>query len=392
MKRVHRLVNTGDREVVDGDLSSHFGEIPHAGPMKSVARRVSDGRMPGLVKAWLEMPTEEDDGEGGKRRTNRARRERKGTPQGAPVPPCLGNLYMRRFILGWKMLGHARRFSSEIVNHPDDFRLLGKAQAAEMLPAVRQIMERLKLRLNEGKTGCLRCPEEALEFLGYRVGRNHRPRGGTYIGTRPSRASVKGICRKVSERTAAKYGGTTTEDMVGHLNRILSGWANYWHLGQVSPAYAAIDAHTGRRLRQWLCGSTGQRKGGMRATRTKGCGKPTACRPLRRRPGAFRGGGHDPSESRMRENRTSGLTGGDGETWPRWGMGHRYRAKAAGQQPLPAPTAGRVSPRLYDSLLFLTTESIAATWPDVNMLIRRNPGLQPRGCTLELKGRCIKRA
>ena len=91
VKRVHRLVTTGHREVVDGDLSSHFGEIPHAGPMKSVARRVSDGRMPGLVKAWLEMPTEEDDGEGGKRRTNRAGGERKGTPQGAPVPPCLGN-------------------------------------------------------------------------------------------------------------------------------------------------------------------------------------------------------------------------------------------------------------------------------------------------------------
>ena len=52
VKRIHRLVNTGHREVVDGDLSSHFGEIPHAGPMKSVARRVSDGRMPGLVKAW----------------------------------------------------------------------------------------------------------------------------------------------------------------------------------------------------------------------------------------------------------------------------------------------------------------------------------------------------
>ena len=257
VKRVHRLVNTGHREVVDGDLSSHFGEIPHAGPMKSVARRVSDGRMPGLVKAWLEMPTEEDDGEGGKRRTNRARRERKGTPQGAPVPPCLGNLCMRRFILGWKLPGHARRLSSEIVNYADDFRLPGKAQAAEMLPAVRQIMERPRPRLNEGKTGCLRCPEEALEFPGYRVGRNHRPRGGDCIGTRPGKASVRGICRRASERTAAKHRWMTTEDMVGHLNRMLSGWANHWHLGQVSPAHPATAAHTGRRLRQWLCRKPG---------------------------------------------------------------------------------------------------------------------------------------
>ena len=35
------------------------------------------------------MPVEEDDGKGGKRRTNRARKERKGTPQGAPISPTL---------------------------------------------------------------------------------------------------------------------------------------------------------------------------------------------------------------------------------------------------------------------------------------------------------------
>ena len=246
-------------------------------------------------------------------------------------------------------------------------------------------MERLRLRLNEGKTGCLRCPEEALEFPGYRVGRNHRPGGGAYIGTRPGRASVRGICRKVSERTAAKYGWMTPEDMVGHLNRMLSGWANHWHLGQVSTAYVATAAHTGRRLRQWLCRKPGAGKGGMRAIRTKGCGKPTACRALRRRPRAFRGGGHDPSESRMRENRTSGLTGGGEETWPgeEWGTG--TGRKPPDNSHSPHPPQGAPPP---DSTIpsFFVTESIAATWPDANMLIRRNRGLQPKGCTLELKG------
>ena len=42
-----------------------------------------------LIKAWLEMPVEEDDGKGGVRRTNRARKERKGIPQGAPISPLL---------------------------------------------------------------------------------------------------------------------------------------------------------------------------------------------------------------------------------------------------------------------------------------------------------------
>ena len=120
VKHVHRLLNTGHREVVDADLSNYFGEIPHAELIQSVARRVSDGRLLGWIKAWLEMPLEEDDGTGGKRRTNRARRERKGTPQGAPISPLISNIYMRRFILGWKVLGYARRFDAEIVNYADD--------------------------------------------------------------------------------------------------------------------------------------------------------------------------------------------------------------------------------------------------------------------------------
>ena len=106
VNRIQRLLNTGHNEVVDGDLSNYFGEIPHAELMKSIARRVSDGRMLGLIKAWLEMLVEED-GKGGKRCTNCARRERKGLPQGAPISPTLSNLYMRRFILGWKVLGYA---------------------------------------------------------------------------------------------------------------------------------------------------------------------------------------------------------------------------------------------------------------------------------------------
>ncbi len=254
VKRVHSLLNTGHNEVVDCDLSNYFGEIPHAELLKSFARRISDGRMLKLIKAWLEMPVEEDDGKGGKRRTNRARNERKGTPQGAPISPLASNLYMRRFILGWKVLGFARRFRSEIVNYADDLCVLGKAPAADMLAVVERLMAGLKLPVNERKTRCLRCPAEAFEFLGYRIGRNYRPHGkGAYIGTRPSKASVQGICRKVSEMTARRGSWQSPEVMVGNLNRMMTGWANYFCLGQVGPAYHAVDQHAGTRLRWWLC-------------------------------------------------------------------------------------------------------------------------------------------
>ncbi len=254
VRHVHRLLNTGHREVVDGDLANYFGEIPHSELLKSIARRVSDGRMLGWIKMWLEMAVEEDDGKGGMRRTNRARKERKGTPQGAPISPLLSNVYMRRFILGWKRLGYARRFGAEIVNYADDFVVCGKAPAEAMRAAVERMMETLRLPINATKTRCLRVPEEPMEFLGYRIGRNYSPRTGrAYIGTRPSRESVRSICRKVSELTEARYGLLDPEQVVGRLNRALLGWANYFQLGQVNPAYHAIDSHTTKRLRQWFC-------------------------------------------------------------------------------------------------------------------------------------------
>ena len=98
VKHVHRLLNRGHREVVDADLTDYFGQIPHAQLIKSVARRISDGRVLGWIKAWLEMAVEEEDGRGGRRRTTRARRERKGTPQGAPISPLKVSRFRGRFI------------------------------------------------------------------------------------------------------------------------------------------------------------------------------------------------------------------------------------------------------------------------------------------------------
>ena len=77
-----------------------------------------------------------------------------------PGGSCLpGNLYMRRFIQGWKMLGYARRYRCEIVNCADDFRVVGKAPAAGMLVVVKRLIDRLKLPISEQKTPMPALPE-----------------------------------------------------------------------------------------------------------------------------------------------------------------------------------------------------------------------------------------
>jgi RNA-directed DNA polymerase len=120
VRHVHRLLNTGHTEVVDADLSGYFDTIPHAELIKSLARRISDRHLLHLFKMWLEMPVEEDGGNGTPKRTTQNKDTGRGIPQGSPISPLFANVYMRRFILGWKQRGHERRLQARIVNYADD--------------------------------------------------------------------------------------------------------------------------------------------------------------------------------------------------------------------------------------------------------------------------------
>ena len=254
VRQIHSLVNTGHTEVIDADLSGYFDTIPHAELMRSLSRRISDRHVLRLIKMWLETPVEEIDDRGRKHRTTRNKDEGRGCPQGAPISPLLSNLYMRRFILGWKTLGYQQRLGAKIVNYADDFVICCRGTADEAMQSMRLMMSRLKLTVNETKTRLCRLPEESFDFLGYTIGRCYSSKTGrAYIGTRPSSKKIQRLCREISEVTACRYGLLDVEEIVGRINRKMNGWSNYFRLGPVNKAYAAVDSHACRRLRQWLC-------------------------------------------------------------------------------------------------------------------------------------------
>src|SRR5437899_6778015 len=254
VQHVHKVINTGHGQIVDADLSSYCDSVPHAELMRSVARRVVDGAMLHLIKMWLEAPVEETDEKGNKHRSTRNRDEGQGTPQGAPISPLLSNLYMRRFVLGWKKLGHEKRLAAYIVNYADDLVICCRGQAEEALARMRDIMTKLKLTVNETKTRVCKLPEEKFDFLGYTFGRCYSPKTGrSYTGTVPSKKRVIGVGAAISEMTGREQIQLDPKQVTAKLNRTMIGWANYFCLGPVSKAYRAVESHSRKRLRQWLC-------------------------------------------------------------------------------------------------------------------------------------------
>jgi group II intron reverse transcriptase/maturase len=253
VEKVRALLRSGHTEVVDADLSGYFDSIPHAELMKSVARRVSDGCLLGLIKTWLEAPVEESDERGRKRRTTRNKDEGRGTPQGAPLSPLLANLYMRRFVLGWKAQGHERRLDAHIVNYADDFVICCRGTAEVAMTVMRDMMAKLKLTVNETKTRCTRVPDATFDFLGYTFGRLYSPKTGeSYLGMRPSAQKIQRICAAISEQTGRHWLFLDPKEVVRRLNRMLRGWANYFSRCAVNAAYRIVDNHACFRLRQWL--------------------------------------------------------------------------------------------------------------------------------------------
>ena len=253
VRETERLLRTGHTDVVDADLSGYFDSIPHHELMKSVSRRISDGRMLRLLTMWLEAPVEETDAKGDRHRTTRNKDEGRGSPQGSPISPLLANVYMRRFVKGWKTGGHERRLDAHIVNYADDFVICCRGTADEAMTVMRAMMSKLKLTVNETKTRLCHLPEETFDFLGYTLGRNYDPRTGrSYLGPRPSRKKVARLREELGAMTGRNTTWLDVDEQIGRINHKLRGWSNYFCIGTRYRAYKSITEHVRHRVRQWL--------------------------------------------------------------------------------------------------------------------------------------------
>jgi RNA-directed DNA polymerase len=251
VQEVHRALCAGHTEVVDADVSQYFDTIPHAELMKSLARRLSDRKMLRLLKLWLKVPVAEPAAGGGWRYSG-GKRATRGTPQGGVISPLLANLYMNRYLKVFRLRGLDRRYGARLVNYADDFVVLCRYGATEVLAQSRRWFAQMGLTLNEQKTRVCEGRRESFTFLGYTFGpMRYRKDGHWYLGAAPAKKAVKRIKGRI-RRILRPSNQAPWDVVVGDLNRLLRGWVNYFDYGTRLMAYRAVDHYVWERTRHFL--------------------------------------------------------------------------------------------------------------------------------------------
>ena len=251
VQEVHRALCAGHTEVIDADVSQYFDTVPHCDLMRSLARRISDRKLLRLLKMWLKAPVAERT-EGGGWRFSGGKRATRGTPQGGVVSPLLANVYMNRFLKVFRLRGLDRRYGARLVNYADDFVVLCRTGAPEVLAQSRRWFTQMGLTLNERKTRVCDGRRESFDFLGYTFGpMRSRKDGHWYLGAAPAKTAVtrvKGRIRQILRPSNQ----APWDEVKGELNRAVRGWANYFSYGTRFMAYRAVDHYVWERVRHFL--------------------------------------------------------------------------------------------------------------------------------------------
>jgi RNA-directed DNA polymerase len=251
VQEVHQELKRGRTQVVDADLSKYFDTIPHAELMKSVARRIADRAVLHLIKMWLKVPVEERD-EQGRSRFSGGKRSKQGTPQGGVISPLLANIYINRLLRVVAGSALMKRCGAKIVNYADDFVVVAKKGATEVLAQVKRWLVGLKLTLNETKTSIRDGRKEHFRFLGYELGPLvYKKTGQKYLGARPSKKAMEHARKEVS-RILRRGRTERWEEIQGELNRFLRGWGTYFAYDSSMHAFNVLDWHVTERVKNFL--------------------------------------------------------------------------------------------------------------------------------------------
>ncbi len=228
LRCVEALLEAGSVYVVDADLKSYFETIPKDRLLAIVKQKISDRRVLGLIKQYLDQGIVEE---------LRTWTPEAGVPQGAVLSPVLSNAYLNPLDHRMAELGF------QMVRYADDFVILCRTrkEAEEALAAVRKWVESNGLTLHPEKTHIVDSRETSVSFLGYSF------RGGLRFPRAKSHRKFKNRIRELTPRKSGESLAVTIQ----RVNRSTQGWFNYFRHCHWS-IFRSYDGMIRRRLRRML--------------------------------------------------------------------------------------------------------------------------------------------
>lgn len=237
-----RYVQEGRRWVVDIDLEKFFDRVNHDVLMGRVCKRVGDKRILGLIRRYLKAGIMAD---------GVVMDKAEGTPQGGPLSPLLANILLDDMDQELEKRGH------KFVRYADDCNIyVGSKQAGQrVMELMRKLTDRLRLKINEGKSAV--APVWKRSFLGYSYWVTSEK--GVFK-RRVAKKSLQAMKERIREITGRNR-GRNLEQVTKELKVYLRGWKEYFRLSETPRVFRRLDAWIRRRLRvvqlrQWRRGRT----------------------------------------------------------------------------------------------------------------------------------------
>jgi RNA-directed DNA polymerase len=239
--QAQRYVQSGRRWVVDVDLAKFFDRVNHDSLMGLVATRITDPRVRGLIRRYLEAGMLAD---------GVVIDRHEGTPQGGPLSPLLANLLLDVVDRQLERRGHC------FVRYADDCNVYVQSQrtAERVMEGLVGLYADLKLTVNRDKSAVARAWQRS--FLGY----SFWIASGKVVKRRVAGAALGKMKARVRQITN-RNGGRSLPRVIAELRSYLGGWKAYFRLADTPGVFAAIDQWLHRRLRmlmlkQWKRGRT----------------------------------------------------------------------------------------------------------------------------------------
>lgn len=239
IERAKSYIESGYEYVVDLDIEKFFDRVNHDYLMSRLSEVITDKPLLLLIRRYLQSGIM-DNG------ITTYREE--GMPQGSPLSPILSNILLDELDRELHNRGH------KFVRYADDCTIYTRSIRAgeRIMESIKRFIEkRLKLKLNESKSG-VRRPEE-IKLLGYSF---YRTKKGKWL-KRISKKAKKKFKEKMAIITNRHRAGSI-ETIIKELVPKLRGWGNYFKHTELTGELTDIDGWLRTRLRmliwnRWKC-------------------------------------------------------------------------------------------------------------------------------------------